>query len=693
MTEYPLAEGRPAPLGATVDAQGVNFAIFSEHAHKVELCLFSEDGQTELARISLPERRGPVWHGHVAGIGAGQLYGFRAHGPWAPLQGHRFNPTKLLVDPYARAFHGDWHHVPETLGNDPAQDDLMPSFADSAPFVPKCVVCATDTFDWQGDRHLFHRWSDTVIYEAHVKGLTQRLPGIPDALRGTYEALGHPVVIKHLKALGVTAIELLPVHEMLDEGFLADQDLKNYWGYNSIGFFAPAARYFGPNGRDGFKMMVRALHAAGIEVLLDVVYNHTAEGNHLGPTLSFRGLDNASYYVLNRGQQHRYANDTGTGNTVRAAHPMVLRLILDSLRFWVTEMHVDGFRFDLATTLAREEHGFAADGGLMDALRQDPVLSTVKLIAEPWDVGPGGYQRGAFPPEFSEWNDAYRDTVRQFWRGDAHTAQGLASALLGSADAFDHSGRRPRASVNLVTAHDGFTLADLTSYNHRHNHANGENNADGHHANFSENCGVEGDTDIPEVLEKRALRRRNILATLFFSQGVPMLLAGDELGHSQHGNNNAYNQDNETSWIDWSQADEGLLAFARRTIAFRKDHPSLRQEHFLHAQKRPSDGLPDVSWHGLDGGPVNWRDPLLDGFQVVLRSAAEAPAYYDSGDVVLLAINGHTDSQVAVLPLPEQGFCWIRALDTAAPQTKEHEAQAKEPMAPTSMVAFYRSAV
>ncbi len=692
MTDLTVSEGRPSPLGATVDAQGVNFAVFSEHAHKIELCLFSQDGQTELTRIPLPEKRGAIWHGHISGIGPGQLYGYRAHGPWAPMQGHRFNPTKLVIDPYARAFHGTWHQAPETLGHDPDQNDLMPSFVDSAPFVPKCVVPKVDSFDWQGDRHLFHRWSDTVIYEAHVKGLTQRLPAIPEELRGTYEGLGHPAVIDHLKALGVTALELLPVHEMVDEGFLIGKGLTNYWGYNSIGFFAPAARYFGPNGLDGFKTMVRSLHAAGIEVLLDVVYNHTAEGNHLGPTLSFRGLDNASYYVLNRGQQHRYANDTGTGNTVRAAHPMVLRLILDSLRFWVTEMHVDGFRFDLATTLGREQHGFAADGGLMDALRQDPVLSTVKLIAEPWDVGPGGYQRGAFPPEFSEWNDAYRDTVRRFWRGDAHTAQGLASALMGSADAFDHSGRRPRASVNLVTAHDGFTLADLTAYNHRHNHANGENNADGHHANFSDNCGVEGDTDIPEVLKKRALRQRNILATLFFSQGVPMLLAGDEMGHTQHGNNNAYNQDNETSWIDWSQADDDLLDFVRRVIGFRRDHPTLRQEHFLHAQERPADELPDVAWRGLDGRPVNWRDPLLDGFLVILRGAAEAPAYHDSHDVVLLAVNGLQDDQTVQMPEPEQGFHWVRALDTALPQADPRPALPQEPLAATSLVAFYRAA-
>ncbi len=661
--------GDPSRLGAVYDGTGVNFAVFSENATKIELCLFSADGQRETARIALPDRTGAVWHGFVPGLKPGTLYGYRAHGAYDPDQGHRFNPMKLLADPYARAFHGRWADAKETLGYDAdaAAQDTGPSHIDSAPFVPKSIVPEPDT-PWSGTPAPRHAWSDTVFYEAHVKGLTQLHPDVPKELRGTYEALGCDAIIKHLKSLGVTALELLPVHAFLDDGFLVERGLTNYWGYNSLGFFALEPRYFGPNGADGFRQAVDRLHGAGIEVILDVVYNHTAEGDHRGPTLSFRGLDNAAYYNLEASHARFYVNDTGCGNTVAVNHPFVLRMVLDSLRYWVEVMGVDGFRFDLATTLGREPHGFDLHGGFFDAIRQDPVLSRCKLIAEPWDIGPGGYQLGGFPADWAEWNDRFRDTSRKFWRGEPHAAQELAGSFLGTASVFDHSGRKPFSSVNFIAAHDGFTLTDVTRYREKHNEANGESNADGHGHNLSDNCGVEGDTNDPKILARRAQRARNLLATVFLSQGTPMLLAGDELGRSQRGNNNTYCQDNETSWIDWAQSDTDLLAFTKRLIALRRDNPVLRQGQYLHGRLR-ANGVPDVAWSNFDGGPLNWRDPSLDGFCLQIRGVAQTPLS-DVGTVLIVVNGGAGDTRV-ILPEPCADHCWERVLDTAEPTAPE----------------------
>lgn len=660
-----IVAGDHTRLGAVFDGQGVNFAVFSENATKIELCLFSVDGQRETARVALPDRTGSVWHGYVPGLTPGTLYGYRAHGPYEPDHGHRFNPRKLLADPYARAFHGKWTAAPETLGFDTAasEPDTGPSTIDSAPFVPKSIVPEIEQ-EWRGTPAPRRPWSETVIYEAHVKGLTQMHPDVPEALRGTYEALGTDPIIAHLKDLGVTALELLPVHAFLDDGFLTERGLTNYWGYNSIGFFALEPRYFGPNGAEGFRMAVDKLHAAGIEVILDVVYNHTAEGDHRGPTLSFRGLDNAAYYNLQASHARYYVNDTGCGNTVAVNHPFVLRMVLDSLRYWVSVMGVDGFRFDLATTLGREPHGFDLHGGFFDAIRQDPVLSQCKLIAEPWDIGPGGYQLGGFPPDWAEWNDKFRDSARKFWRGDDHAAQELAGNFLGTAAVFDHSGRKPFSSINFVAAHDGFTLADVSRYREKHNEANGESNADGHGHNLSDNCGVEGDTKDPAILARRAQRARNLLATVFLSQGTPMLLAGDEIGRSQRGNNNTYCQDNETSWINWADGDDTLLAFARRLIALRREHSVLRQGRFLHGRLR-KDALPDIAWSSLEGGTLNWRDPSLDGFCLHIRGGADTPLSVPG--TALIVVNGGAGDKRVVLPDLTGGMTWERALDTAAP--------------------------
>jgi len=529
--------------------------------------------------------------------------------------------------------------------------------------MPKCVLTAAPPPVPPKERPRTP-WARTVIYEAHPSGLTMRHPGVPEALRGTYEALGTPAIIEHLKGLGVTAIELMPVQMLMDDTRLLRMGLRNYWGYSTIGFFAPEPRYFGPNGAKGLREAIRALHGAGIEVILDVVYNHTAEGDHRGQTLSFRGLDNASYYRLDGAKRH--VNDTGCGNTLNTGHPFVLRMVLDSLRHWVQAYGVDGFRFDLATCLAREPHGFDPEGGFLDALRQDPVLAGVKLIAEPWDIGPGGYRLGGFPPPFAEWNDAFRDKARKFWRREPHSAQGLAERLLGSAGLFDGAGRRAWSSVNFVACHDGFTLADLTAYNDKHNHANGEDNRDGHGANFSDNCGAEGPTDNPAVLARRAQRRRCLLATVMLSQGTPMLLAGDEFGNSQQGNNNAYCQDNEIGWLDWPGADAGLLRFTQRLIALRAAYPVLRQSRFLHGDPRP-DGMPDVEWLDFKGGAVAWRDPGLARFCLLLRGDADAPAYEATDDAALLAFNGAPEACPLTLPPAPKGRGWLRALDTAHP--------------------------
>lgn len=662
---HAIFSGSPVTLGAQFDGEGVNFAVFSAHASRIELCLFSPDGNRETARLTLPERTGDIWHGYVPRLQPGTLYGYRAHGVYAPERGHRFNPHKLLLDPYTREMRGGWRNSDVTLGYDrgSSAEDLSFDRRDSAPFVPKSVVSDPALFAPIA-RPDGTPWDETLIYEAHVKGLTQRHPEVAEALRGTYDGLASDAVIDHLHKIGVTAIELMPVHAFLNDGFLLDKGLTNYWGYNTIGFFAPEPRYFGPDGLLGFRKMVQRFHDAGLEVLLDVVYNHTAEGDHRGPTLSFRGLDNASYYRLLSGQPRYYVNDTGTGNTVNVSHPHVLRMVMDSLRFWVQCMGVDGFRFDLATTVAREDHGFDAQGGFLGALRQDPVLAGVKLIAEPWDIGPGGYRLGQFPPKFAEWNDAYRDTVRRFWRGDAHSAQELGARLLGSAGEFDRGGRRAWSSVNFVAAHDGFTLADITRYSRRHNEANGENNQDGHHANYSDNCGVEGPSDDPVIEQRRRQRQRNMLATVFLSQGTPMLLAGDEMGRSQGGNNNAYCQDNTSTWLDWEGADAETVTFVAELAALRKAHPALRQSRFLHAAPRPKDGLPDVEWSDFDGNPLNWRDPGLSSFCVTLRGSAEVAPHLQSDDVVFAVFNrSEVTAQVTCPPAPE-GQNWACAFDS-----------------------------
>jgi glycogen operon protein len=678
---YTVSGGSHLALGAVHDGEGVNFAVYSEHASKIELCLFSEDGKTELFRIILPEKTGSIWHGYIAGLAIGALYGYRAYGRYEPDKGHRFNPNKLLLDPYTREIHGQWTTHVATLGFDSHSPNADKSFStiDSAPYVAKSVVSDPALFcKNQNYKHKYKNRSHVdsakpksadgsrdLIYEIHVKGATQTNRRVPEAVRGTYEGLCSDAMILHMLELGVSALELLPVHSFVDDIFLETRGLRNYWGYNSIGFFAAEPRYFGPDGLAGFRKMIAKLHEAGIAVILDVVYNHTAEGDQRGPTLSFRGLDNASYYRLKEDQPRYYINDTGCGNCLNISNPYVLRMVLDSLRFWVECMGVDGFRFDLATTIAREKQGFDPQGGFLDALRQDPVLREVILIAEPWDIGPGGYQLGQFPDEFREWNDQYRDTVRRYWRGDEHSAQALGARLLGSAGKFDHRGRRANASVNFVTSHDGFTLADVASYNDKHNEANIENNRDGHHANYSDNCGVEGVTSNPDILAQRAQRQRNILTTLFLSQGTPMLLAGDELGNSQAGNNNAYCQDNEISWLNWEKSDRQLCDFVASLSAFRQAHSAVRQSRFLHGAIRKHDGFADVEWRDFKGQPVRWRDAYLSNLCLLLRGSAEVPAYEVDCDPVFIAFNRQHSQQQLLLPNAPQQMSWIKALDSS----------------------------
>ena len=664
---YTVTAGSDDRLGAHADESGVNFAVFSAHAERIELCLFDETGQKEVARLALPEKSGDIWHGHVAGLTPGALYGYRAHGPYAPQEGHRFNPNKLLLDPYTTALHGGFRLGRRLLGyNAKAKDrDLTFNRLDSAACMPKSVVGAPLEPYPQHNRPRTD-WTATIIYEAHVKGLTMELPGVPDELRGTYDALGCDAVLDHLTALGVTALELLPIHALMTGGFLVERKLTNYWGYNSIAFFAPEPRYFGPNGAAGLRRAVERLHGAGIEVFLDVVYNHTAEGNQEGPTLCFKGLDNASYYTLLHDNPRYYANDAGTGNTVNVRHPRVLQLVIDSLRYWVTAFGIDGFRFDLATTLGREEGGFDPCGGFFDALRQDPLLKSVKLIAEPWDVGPGGYQAGGFPHPFAEWNDAFRDSTRRFWKGEA-SAAAIAQSILGTAQKFDHSGRPSWAAVNFVAAHDGFTLADVTAYNEKHNEANGENNADGHNGNYSDNLGVEGPTDDAVINQRRSLRRRNMLATLFLSQGTPMLLAGDEIGNSQSGNNNAYCQDNPLGWVNWGTADEELRAFTQKLVAFRKAHPVLTQKPFLHGKTSPADNKPDVTWATMEGAPPHWDDGGFRAFVLTIAIAGDAPDYAQCGERLIVVVNGGDRDAVFTLAEPAEGMGWERSIDTADP--------------------------
>jgi isoamylase len=676
MRRYPVREGRPFPLGATWDGLGVNFALFSANATRVELCLFDSEGGTELERFDLPEYTDEIWHGYVADARPGTVYGYRVHGPYEPENGHRFNCHKLLIDPYAKQLVGTLQWNDALFGYKIGSPDLDLSFdtRDSAAFVPKSRVI-DPAFTWGNELRPRIPWDQTIVYEMHVKGFTKLNQHIPAELRGSFSALGDARAVDYLRRLGVTSVELLPVHAYFDDRYLVDKGLVNYWGYNSIGFFAPEPRYMATTGVNEVKEMINQLHAAGLEVILDVVYNHTAEGNEGGPTLSFKGIDNASYYRLQHEQNRFYVNDTGTGNTVNLSHPRVLQMVADSLRYWATEMHVDGFRFDLATILAREPYGFDEGGGFLDSCRQDPVLSSVKLIAEPWDVGPGGYQVAHFPPGWAEWNDKYRDVVRAFWKGDEGQVSELARRVSGSGDIFNRRGRRPWSSVNFITAHDGFNLHDLVSYNEKHNEANGEDDRDGTTTNHSWNHGVEGPANDPKIAALRERQKRNLLATLLFSQGTPMLLAGDELGRSQDGNNNVYGQDNEINWIDWGAvAPEGrmLLEFVRKLVAIRKAYPMLRRGRYLIGQLNPELDVKDLAWLAPDATElteVQWNDAKARCFGMLLDGRAQPTGVKQRGSdaTLLIVFNAYHDVVTFELPEVPEGRRWTRLIDTNVP--------------------------
>ncbi|POO57632.1 glycogen debranching protein GlgX [Agrobacterium rosae] len=654
-------------LGANFDGDGVNFAIFSAHAERIELCLFDEDGKTEIERITLPEFTNEIWHGYIPGLKPGALYGYRVHGPYDPEKGHRFNPNKLLVDPYARELVGDIRWGTEQFGYklDAGDKDLSFDESDSAAKMPKCRVIDPNDYDWGNDKKPDVSWSKTIFYETHVKGFTKLHPGVPENLRGTYEGLGHKDIVDYIKSLGVTSVELLPIHSFPDDSHLLEKGLKNFWGYNSLGFFSPASRYYGPKGMAGFRDMVRAFHDGGIEVILDVVYNHTAEGNELGPTLSFKGIDNFSYYRTMPDKPSYYINDTGTGNTVNTSHPRVLQMVTDSLRYWAEDMHIDGFRFDLGTILGREPEGFDQRSGFFDAVGQDPVLSKLKLVGEPWDIGPGGYQVGGFPPGWAEWNDKYRDTVREYWKDEDGTAGDFAARVLGSADVYDLRGRRPWSSVNFITAHDGFTLNDLVSYNEKHNDANGEDNKDGHGDNRSFNYGVEGPTDDENITAVRDRQRRNFLSTLLLSHGTPMLLAGDEFGRSQMGNNNGYCQDSELSWVHWEnlpESAETLRAFTSKLIDLRQSHSLLRRDSWR-------DGT-HATWLNPGGGEQTqeqWEDAGSTslGLRLTQDPQGNSPAEADEWQDVLILFNPHDGAVEFKLPDADHG--WMTELTTADP--------------------------
>ena len=672
--------GKPYPLGATWDGEGVNFALFSENATGVELCLFDDPrASKETHRIELEERTDQIWHVYIPGLWPGQHYGYRVQGPYDPPEGHRFNPNKLLMDPYAKSIAGliEWSDAMFGYRIGAPDADLSMDSRDNAGNMPKCVVIDS-AFTWGGDRPLKTPWEKTVIYEAHVKGMTARHPDVPDHMRGTYSALTTPAVIDHLVNLGVTAIEFLPVHHFVRDKHLSDRGLTNYWGYNTIGFFAPDIRYAvspirGRHVRE-FKTMVKTLHSAGIEVILDVVYNHTAEGNHLGPTLSFRGIDNASYYRLMPDDKRYYMDYTGCGNTLNVTHPRTLQLIMDSLRYWVTEMHVDGFRFDLASALARELHEVDRLSAFFDILHQDPILSQVKLIAEPWDLGEGGYQVGNFPVGWAEWNGMYRDTIRRYVKGDGGQVAELGYRLTGSSDLYAASGRRPFASVNFITAHDGFTLHDLVSYNRKHNEANGEQNHDGTDDNLSWNCGVEGPTNGRAVLGLRERQKRNFLTILFLSQGIPMLCGGDEIGRTQRGNNNAYCQDNDLSWFDWNldQTRRDLMEFTRQLIALRRHHPVLRRRRFFQGRHIRGSEVKDLAWFRPDGKEMTDED-WDRGFvrSLALRLAGDAIEETDEkgrrlmDDTLLILLNAHHEPLDFTLPAHKRGIRWQSVLDTS----------------------------
>ena len=675
-----LREGQPFPLGATWDGLGVNFALFSGHASKVELCLFDIEAKQELERIELPEYTDEIWHGYLPGARPGTVYGYRVHGPYEPDAGHRFNPNKLLIDPYARQLAGSLTWGPELFGYQLDSPDKDKSYdaRDSARLVPKCRV-VDPAFTWGADRRPGSPWEGTIGYEMHVKGFTKLNAHIPAEERGTFAGLAHPRVARYLRELGVTYAELMPVHAFVDDSYLVEKGLRNYWGYNSIAFFAPDPRYLRSPFVNEFKEMVNQFHASGIEVILDVVYNHTAEGNELGPTLSLKGIDNASYYRLLPDQPRYYINDTGTGNTVNLSHPRVLQMVADSLRYWATEMRVDGFRFDLATILAREPYGFDEGGGFLDSCRQDPVLSSIKLIAEPWDIGPGGYQVGHFPPGWAEWNDKFRDTTRAFWKGDDGKLAEFASRLSGSADLFNKRGRRAWASVNFITAHDGFNLNDLVSYNDKHNEANGEDNRDGHSNNHSWNHGVEGPTEEAEVTALRERQKRNLLSTLLLAKGTPMLLAGDEFGHSQNGNNNAYAQDNEINWLAWDKiTSEGraLVEFTRKLIALRKAYPILHRGRFLAGRHNPELDVKDVTWLSPSGEEMSdgqWQDGNARSVGMLLDGRAQPTGIMRRGDdaTLLLIVNAHHDVVRFTLPAVPDGTRWLRLIDTNSPEVSD----------------------
>jgi len=664
--------GRAYPLGAAFDGAGTNFSLFSEIAQRVELCLFDADGAE--TRYELDEVDAHCWHAYLPGVSPGQRYGFRVHGPWDPRAGHRCNPAKLLLDPYAKAVTGEVDWDPACFSHR-LDDPSLPDPHDSATHVPKSVV-VNPYFDWANDHAPGTPLEDTIIYEVHVKGFTERMPGIPDDLRGTYAGLAHPVALQHLRRLGVTAIELLPTHQFVHDHWLVDKGLRNYWGYNSIGYLAPHNGYaaWGDQGEQvqEFRSMVKAMHDAGIEVILDVVYNHTAEGDHAGPTLSFKGIDNAAYYRLEESDPSRYRDYTGTGNSMNMRHPHVLQLIMDSLRYWVTEMHVDGFRFDLAATLARELHEVDRLSAFFDLIQQDPVVSQVKLIAEPWDVGEGGYQVGNFPPLWSEWNGKFRDTVRDYWLQQHIPAlRDFGYRFTGSSDLYEASSRRPSASVNFVTAHDGFTLADLVSYDRKHNEANREGNRDGTDDNRSWNHGVEGPTTAPEVLALRRRQRKNLLITVLCSQGVPMLLGGDELGRTQCGNNNAYCQDNEVSWFDWSSVDEELLAFTRRLVQLRRDHPVFRRRRWFQGRPIHGSDVLDIGWLKPDGTAMtheDWNSGLADAIGIFLNGRA-MPSVDRRGEPIvddsfLLLFNPTPEPIEWILPGEPLGERWVAELSS-----------------------------
>jgi len=679
-----LLPGKPAPFGSTLDAAGVNFAIFSAHAEKIELCLFDDTGSSELARLELPGRTNDVWHGYLPDAGSGLLYGFRVHGPYEPQNGHRFNPNKLLIDPYARQLVGELVWRDELFGFEVGHSDADLSFdhRDSAPFVPKSMV-VDNSFVWRNDQYPRTPIKDSVIYEAHVKGLTKLFPGLAGKRRGTYGALASKPVIRHLKELGVTAVEVLPVHAFVDEQFTIENGLSNYWGYNTLGFFAPANRYAIADPIVEFRGMVREMHRANIELILDVVYNHTAEGNEMGPTLSFRGLDNASYYRLDDDKRY-YLNETGTGNTVNVAHPRVMQLVLDSLRYWSTEMHVDGFRFDLASVLGREQYGFDRGCGFFDALSQDPDLTETKLIAEPWDIGLGGYQLGQFPRGWSEWNDRYRDTMRRIWSGERGLLPEFANYLLGSSDVFEWAQRTPASSLNFITSHDGYTLKDLVSYAQRHNNANKENNRDGHSANYSSNSGYEGETRDADINAKRRRKQRNILTCLLVSQGVPMILAGDEIGNSQQGNNNAYCQDNAIGWVDWRarNANRDLQKLLTQLIRIRKTQPVLRRPHFLHAERHSrTANVPDVNWYNQHAETMtdeDWHNQENPFLALLLpgdaSEALDTNGNIDDGDALLILVNfGNKAVEFQIKRLPELAVNWEILINTASELSEPSE--------------------